>query len=86
MISCISNFHSCRFTNNILSTVQQVWLQKFGGAKNPMREFSDSIKEGQLEIQKPVSRLNSTKEEVRQREKLTVEGVRPGERFVVNIL
>ncbi|XP_044489558.1 ALBINO3-like protein 1, chloroplastic [Mangifera indica] len=69
------------FTNNILSTVQQVWLQKFGGAKNPIKIFSDSIKEEELEIPKSVSRLNTTKEEVKQREKLTVEGLRPGERF-----
>ncbi|MCD7473231.1 hypothetical protein HAX54_014944 [Datura stramonium] len=29
------------FTNNILSTAQQVWLQKFGGAKIPALKFSD---------------------------------------------
>ncbi|XP_044491431.1 ALBINO3-like protein 1, chloroplastic isoform X1 [Mangifera indica] len=68
------------FTNNILSTAQQIWLQKFGGAKNPMRQFSDTIKEEQLETQKLISTLNSNKEGVRQIEKLTVEGLRPGER------
>lgn len=31
----------CRFTNNILSTAQQVWLQKFGGAKSPALKLSD---------------------------------------------
>lgn len=49
-----------------------------------MRQFSDTIKEEQLEIQKLISTLNSN-EGVRQIEKLTVEGLRPGERFVVNI-
>nr|XP_016437556.1 PREDICTED: ALBINO3-like protein 1, chloroplastic [Nicotiana tabacum] len=29
------------FTNNILSTAQQVWLQKFGGAKTPALKLSD---------------------------------------------
>ncbi|XP_009797960.1 ALBINO3-like protein 1, chloroplastic [Nicotiana sylvestris] len=29
------------FTNNILSTAQQVWLQKFGGAKSPALKLSD---------------------------------------------
>lgn len=29
------------FTNNILSTAQQVWLQKFGGAKIPALKLSD---------------------------------------------
>ncbi|KAF2301748.1 hypothetical protein GH714_028886 [Hevea brasiliensis] len=45
------------FTNNILSTVQQAWLQKLGGAKNPVSQ------EDQLWIQKSVSELiNSTKQ------------------------
>ncbi|KAJ9169422.1 hypothetical protein P3X46_017623 [Hevea brasiliensis] len=79
------------FTNNILSTVQQVWLQKLGGAKNPVSQ------EDQLWIQKSVSELNSTKTKAGQVEKLTPEdstktkagqvenltpeGLRPGERF-----
>lgn len=81
----------CRFTNNILSTVQQVWLQKLGGAKNPV------IQEDQLWIQKTVSEINSTKMKTGEVEKLTPEdstkpkagqienltpeGLRPGERF-----
>ncbi|KAM5568034.1 ALBINO3-like protein 1, chloroplastic [Rosa sericea] len=50
------------FTNNLLSTAQQVWLQKFGGAKNPISQLSDTIvKEEEPQIQKSVSALNSTK-------------------------
>ncbi|KAL5210301.1 hypothetical protein ABZP36_005924 [Zizania latifolia] len=30
-------------TNNILSTAQQVWLQKLGGAKNPVKEYIDKL-------------------------------------------
>ena len=33
----------CRLTNNILSTAQQVWLQKLGGAKNPVKEYIDKL-------------------------------------------
>ncbi|KAL5760035.1 hypothetical protein ACOSQ2_018873 [Xanthoceras sorbifolium] len=74
------------FTNNILSTAQQVWLQKLGNAKNPMSQLSDIMKEDQLEIKKSVSELKSTelksiKKEASQAEKLTAEGLRPGERF-----
>lgn len=73
-----------RLTNNILSTAQQVWLQKLGGAKNPMMKPSDDIlKEDHLQIQKPVSELNSVQTKTRQEEKLTPEGLRPGERFVI---
>lgn len=72
-----------RFTNNLLSTAQQVSLQKFGGAKDPMKQFSDIVKDEQLDIQKSVPGLNSTKKEARQAENLTTEGPRPGERLVV---
>ncbi|KAJ6355973.1 hypothetical protein OIU78_004156 [Salix suchowensis] len=69
-------------TNNILSTAQQVWLQKLGGAKNPMMKPSDDVlKEDLLQIPKPVSELNSVQTKTRQEEKLTPEGLRPGERF-----
>ena len=30
-----------RFTNNILSTAQQIWLQRLGGAKNAVKEYID---------------------------------------------
>uniref|UniRef100_A0ACD6A371 Uncharacterized protein n=2 Tax=Avena sativa TaxID=4498 RepID=A0ACD6A371_AVESA len=30
-------------TNNVLSSAQQVWLQKLGGAKNPVKEYIDKL-------------------------------------------
>ncbi|KAL5075874.1 hypothetical protein RYX36_014858 [Vicia faba] len=71
------------FTNNILSTLQQIWLQKLGGAKNPLRQvLDDSLNNDVIQIQKPVSKLNSTKvEETRKVAKLTSEGPKPGDRF-----
>ncbi|KAE8724538.1 ALBINO3-like protein 1 [Hibiscus syriacus] len=69
-------------TNNILSTAQQVWLQKLGGAKNPAKQLNDDvIKEEQARLQKSLSELNVTRKEAKQEEKLTPEGPRPGERF-----
>lgn len=73
----------CRFTNNILSTAQQVWLQKFGGAKNRMKEFTEVVKEEPLEIKKSVSELTLPGKEAKQEEKLTSDGLRPGERSAV---
>lgn len=66
-----------------MSTAQQVWLQKLGGAKIPVRQFStDVIKEDQSRgIEKPIPDLNITQKDTRQGEKLTAEGLRPGERF-----
>ncbi|KAL6294370.1 hypothetical protein ACE6H2_002512 [Prunus campanulata] len=70
------------FTNNILTTAQQVWLQKFGGANNPISQLSDNfVKEDEPQIQKSVSELKLTQKDTRQEEKLTPEGLRPGERF-----
>ncbi|OVA17609.1 Membrane insertase OXA1/ALB3/YidC [Macleaya cordata] len=71
------------FTNNILSTTQQIWLQKLGGAKNTVIQFSeDTIKEEQQKIQKSVVEVNSTKPvESRQGDNLNAEGLRPGDRF-----
>ncbi|XP_058787036.1 ALBINO3-like protein 1, chloroplastic [Vicia villosa] len=71
------------FTNNILSTLQQIWLQKLGGAKNPLRQvLDDNLKNDLIQTMKPVSKLNSTKvEETRKVEKLTSEGPQPGDRF-----
>ncbi|CAH2041069.1 unnamed protein product, partial [Thlaspi arvense] len=71
-------------TNNILSTGQQVWLQKMGGAKNPASIFSDNIiKEEQSQIQKSSfeTSASATKTETTE-EKLTSEGLRPGERLI----
>ncbi|KAL6186413.1 hypothetical protein ACLB2K_042533 [Fragaria x ananassa] len=84
-------------TNNLLSTAQQVWLQKFGGAENPISELSDTmIKEEEPQIRKSVSAtksvstlnptksvsaLTSTQKDAKQEVKLTSEGLQPGERF-----
>lgn len=86
MFSQIFQLYLCRFTNNILSTAQQVWLQQLGGAKNPVGTFSeDVIKEGQIQNQKSISELQvlATKTEERQEEKLTSAGPRPGERSIM---
>ncbi|MFQ6637376.1 hypothetical protein Gotur_014173 [Gossypium turneri] len=70
------------FTNNLLSTAQQVWLQKLGGAKNPAKQLNDDIiNEEQARLQKSLSELNATRKEAKLEEKLTPKGLRPGERF-----
>ncbi|KAK7280927.1 hypothetical protein RIF29_08503 [Crotalaria pallida] len=71
-------------TNNVLSTAQQVWLQKLGGAKNPIGKIQDDVLKDDLsQIQKSVSKLTSTKPEAARRieEKVTPKGPQPGERF-----
>lgn len=73
-------------TNNILSTAQQVFLQKSGGAKNPVSPVQDDImKDNLTQIPKPLSKLSSTKVEdatqARQGEKSTSEGPQRGEKF-----
>ncbi|XWS63768.1 hypothetical protein CRYUN_Cryun06bG0130000 [Craigia yunnanensis] len=71
-----------KFTNNILSTAQQVWLQKLGGARNPAKQLNDDIiKEEQVWLQKSLHELNATRKETKQEVKLTPEGLRSGERF-----
>lgn len=72
----------CRFTNNILSTVQQVWLRKLGGAKNPIKPLSDdSIKKEQSPVLKSISEAPPAKVVAKKEEKPTSEGPRPGERL-----
>ncbi|KAL9307233.1 ALBINO3-like protein 1 [Arabidopsis thaliana] len=77
-------------TNNILSTAQQVWLQKYGGAKNPVEKFTNLVtKEDKTQkieksfseplVQKSVSELKIPRE--KGGEKVTPEGPKPGERF-----
>lgn len=39
-MECITGF---RFTNNVLSTAQQVWLRKLGGAKPVVTENASGI-------------------------------------------
>lgn len=47
-------------TNNILSTAQQVWLQKLGGAKNPVKEYIDKLaKEESTNLGKPEPAIKS---------------------------
>ncbi|THG17967.1 hypothetical protein TEA_021232 [Camellia sinensis var. sinensis] len=67
-------------TSNILGTAQQVWLQKLGGAKNPVSKFSDNIIKEQSQIRKSMLETSTIKTELKV-EKLTSEGPRPGERF-----
>ncbi|GMN49089.1 hypothetical protein TIFTF001_018255 [Ficus carica] len=69
-------------TNNILSTAQQVWLQKLGGAKIPVKQFStDVIKEDQPRVEKSIPDLTLTQKDTRKGEKLIADGLRPGDRF-----
>lgn len=73
------------FTNNILSTAQQVWLQKMGGAKNPIGQLNEEIfmekktqpEEYVLETKSSQVDIKSTKIE----EISPSTGLRPGERF-----
>lgn len=61
--------------------MQQVWLQKLGGAKIPVTQFSNDIEKELSQSQKSVSEIISAKkEEPKQTEELTPEGLRPGER------
>ncbi|KAG2269627.1 hypothetical protein Bca4012_062650 [Brassica carinata] len=82
-------------TNNILSTAQQVWLQKYGGAKNPMEKLTNLVtKEDKTQkvdksisqplVQKSVSELKISIE--KDGEKVTSEGPKPGERLTNNFL
>lgn len=81
------------FTNNILSTLQQVYLQKMGGANNPLGQLSDDfIKEEQSPPPKTISddifkqqlsppeTVFETKS-IQTEEKSPSTGLRPGERF-----
>jgi YidC/Oxa1 family membrane protein insertase len=70
-----------------LNTLQQIWLQKLEGAKNPLRHILDDItKNDPMQIQKSVSKLNSTKvEETKTVDKFTAEWPQPGGRLVLTI-
>lgn len=77
-------FELCRFTNNILSSAQQVWLQKLGGAKNPVMQVrDDSMIDNLTQIQKSVSELNPPKREASLDVKSTSEGPKPGDRYMI---
>ncbi|XP_017236628.1 ALBINO3-like protein 1, chloroplastic [Daucus carota subsp. sativus] len=69
-------------TNNILSTAQQVYLQKLGGARNPASQFSDdSITKELLKDQISAIETTTTKVAIKEEKKQTPEGPRPGDRF-----
>ncbi|KAK4779635.1 hypothetical protein SAY87_015741 [Trapa incisa] len=69
------------FPNNILSTAQQMWLQRFGGAQIPLARSIDTIiKKEEDQSQKTGSDITATRRE-NKKENLTAEGVHPGERF-----
>ncbi|XP_076943429.1 ALBINO3-like protein 1, chloroplastic [Bidens hawaiensis] len=68
-------------TNNILSSAQQIWLQKMGGANNPTKKINfEMLKEDQPKVQEPMFKTTSVKEPPKI-EKLDAQGYRPGERF-----
>lgn len=77
----------CRLTNNILSTAQQVWLQKLGGANNPVKEYIEKVSSDETsDIEK--SRLNIPKaipkpepEKPNSSQRTTSDGSRRGERW-----
>lgn len=78
----------CRLTNNILSTAQQLWLQKLGGAKNPVQDYiniatRDEASERQKTpslMQKSVSEIEMSKPSQGQQEEISG-GLRRGERL-----
>jgi hypothetical protein len=50
-IYLLYTFKLCRFTDNILNTLQQIWLQKLGGAKNPLGQvLDDDVKNDPMQI------------------------------------
>ncbi|WOH16614.1 hypothetical protein DCAR_0936172 [Daucus carota subsp. sativus] len=67
-------------TNNILSTAQQVWLQKLGGAKNPVIQSRTDIQELS---KSQTSAIETTTINVapKKEKKQTPDGPRPGDRF-----
>lgn len=79
----------CRLTNNILSTAQQVWLQKYGGAKNPVEKLTnlvmkeDKTQKAEKSISEPLVQKSVSELKIRREkggEKVTPEGPKPGER------
>ncbi|KAL8151357.1 hypothetical protein V2J09_021165 [Rumex salicifolius] len=71
-------------TNNILSTAQQVWLQKLGGAKNPIANISvETFKDEKPESEeKKALEMKSANEIEGEEASLSPPmGPRPGERF-----
>ncbi|XP_076914159.1 ALBINO3-like protein 1, chloroplastic isoform X2 [Bidens hawaiensis] len=72
-------------TNNILSSAQQIWLQKMGGANNPAKKINfEMLKEDQPKAKESVFKTTAVKEPPKI-EKPDAQGYRPGERSVINI-
>ena len=75
-------------TNNILSTAQQIWLQKLGGAINPVQDFNDNTiwdepsntQKSASNIQKSVLEDETAKVNSSQQVKADSGGLPPGER------
>ncbi|EPS57477.1 hypothetical protein M569_17340, partial [Genlisea aurea] len=68
------------FTNNILSTAQQVWLRKWGGAENPVTKFSNDVAvKNDSQISKPKAEASAVKRE--EKASSPEEPPRRGERF-----
>ncbi|KAL8218879.1 hypothetical protein R6Q57_022252 [Mikania cordata] len=66
-------------TNNILSSAQQIWLQKMGGANNPVKKLNyEMFKEDQPKAQESMFQTTSVKKPP---VKPDSQGYRPGERF-----
>lgn len=60
-----------------------MWLQRFGGAKNPVAQSIDTIiKKEEDQSQKTGSNLTAARKDA-VKEKLAAEGPRPGERFLL---
>lgn len=57
-----------------------MWLRKLGGAKNPKLIIEDSIERVQAQTPKSISVAPPAKKVVKKEDKLTPEGLRPGER------
>lgn len=74
-----------------MSTAQQIWLQKFGGAKNPVQDYinttaRDDTSAGQKTIstaQKTVSDVGADFSKPNQGQQSEITGgLRPGERLI----
>lgn len=64
-----------------MSTAQQVYLQKLGGARNPASQFSDdSITKELSKDQISAIETTTTKVAIKEEKKQTPEGPRPGDR------
>ncbi|PKA65220.1 ALBINO3-like protein 1, chloroplastic [Apostasia shenzhenica] len=75
-------------TNNILSTAQQIWFQKLGGAKSPVQQSGDDTTKGDTSnMQKFFSDLRRSAVVEKEKSKSSVgsksdsAGLRRGERF-----